>query len=196
MSNIGYKKSKPKTKRRVIIAALSVALVLLLLLAGLWRISGYKRFFQASVEKWSRYYSVDEYLIYGMIYAESGGREQAQSSTGAVGLMQLMPQTAKWLAWREGIEYSEEMLLQGDYSIRLGCAYAAFLFLTYFNGSTDSAIAAYNAGHGAVDKWLKDPEFSRDGKTLYRVPYAETENHIVRVNRARSIYFALYPPAG
>ena len=122
MSNIGYKKAKPKTKRRVIIAALSVALVLLLLLAALWRISGYKRFFQASVEKWSRYYSVDEYLIYGMIYAESGGREQAQSSAGAVGLMQLMPQTAKWLAWREGIEYSEEMLLQGDYSIRLGCA--------------------------------------------------------------------------
>ena len=68
MSNIGYKKAKPKTKRRVIIAALSVALVLLLLLAGLWRISGYKRFFRDSVEKWSRYYSVDEYLIYGMIY--------------------------------------------------------------------------------------------------------------------------------
>ena len=50
MSNIGYKKAKPKTKRRVIIAALSVALVLLLLLAGLWRISGYKRFFRDSVE--------------------------------------------------------------------------------------------------------------------------------------------------
>lgn len=193
MSNIGYKKAKPKTKRRAIIAAASVALALLLLLAGLWRISGYKRFFQASVEKWSRYYSVDEYLIYGMIYAESGGREQAQSSAGAVGLMQLMPQTAKWLAWREGIEYSEEMLLQGDYSIRLGCAYAAFLFERYDN--YDCVIAAYNAGHGAVDKWLKDPEFSRDGKTLYRVPYAETENHIVRVNRARSIYLALYPPA-
>lgn len=193
MSNIGYKKAKPKTKRRVIIAAASVALALLLLLAGLWRISGYKRFFQASVEKWSRYYSVDEYLIYGMIYAESGGREQAQSSAGALGLMQLMPQTAKWLAWREGIEYSEEMLLQGDYSIRLGCAYAAFLFERYDN--YDCVIAAYNAGHGAVDKWLKDPEFSRDGKTLYRVPYAETENHIVRVNRARSIYLALYPPA-
>ena len=78
MNNTGFKKAKPKTKRRIIIA-LSVALVLLLLLAGLWRISGYKRFFQASVEKWSRYYSVDEYLIYGMIYAESGGREQAQS---------------------------------------------------------------------------------------------------------------------
>lgn len=192
MNNTGFKKAKPKTKRRIIIA-LSVALVLLLLLAGLWRISGYKRFFQASVEKWSRYYSVDEYLIYGMIYAESGGREQAQSSAGAVGLMQLMPQTAKWLAWREGIEYSEEMLLQGDYSIRLGCAYAAFLFERYDN--YDCVIAAYNAGHGAVDRWLKDPEFSRDGKTLYRVPYAETENHIVRVNRARSIYLALYPPA-
>ena len=80
MSNIGYKKAKPKTKRRAIIAAASVALALLLLLAGLWRISGYKRFFRDSVEKWSRYYSVDEYLIYGMIYAESGGREQAQSS--------------------------------------------------------------------------------------------------------------------
>lgn len=193
MSNIGYKKAKPKTKRRIIIAAASVALALLLLLAGLWRIGGYKRFFRDSVEKWSRYYSVDEYLIYGMIYAESGGREQAQSSAGAVGLMQLMPQTAKWLAWREGIEYSEEMLLQGDYSIRLGCAYAAFLCERYDN--YDCVIAAYNAGHGAVDKWLKDPEFSRDGKTLYRVPYAETENHIVRVNRARSIYLALYPPA-
>lgn len=193
MSNIGYKKAKPKTKRRAIIAAASVALALLLLLAGLWRISGYKRFFRDSVEKWSRHYSVDEYLIYGMIYAESGGREQAQSSAGAVGLMQLMPQTAKWLAWREGIEYSEEMLLQGDYSIRLGCAYAAFLCERYDN--YDCVIAAYNAGHGAVDKWLKDPEFSRDGKTLYRVPYAETENHIVRVNRARSIYLALYPPA-
>lgn len=193
MSNIGYKKAKPKTKRRAIIAAASVALALLLLLAGLWRISGYKRFFRDSVEKWSRYYSVDEYLIYGMIYAESGGREQAQSSAGAVGLMQLMPQTAKWLAWREGIEYSEEMLLQGDYSIRLGCAYAAFLCERYDN--YDCVIAAYNAGHGAVDKWLKDPEFSRDGKTLYRVPYAETEKHIVRVNRARSIYLALYPPA-
>lgn len=194
MNNTEYKKTKQKTKRRsILVSASAIVLALLLLSAGLWRISGYKRFFQASVEKWSRYYSVDEYLIYGMIYAESGGREQAQSSAGAVGLMQLMPQTAKWLAWREGIEYSEEMLLQGDYSIRLGCAYAAFLFERYDN--YDCVIAAYNAGHGAVDKWLKDPEFSRDGKTLYRVPYAETEKHIVRVNRARSIYFALYPPA-
>ena len=49
-----------------------------------------------------------------------------------------------------------------------------FLFERYDN--YDCVIAAYNAGHGAVDKWLKDPEFSRDGKTLYRVPYAETEN--------------------
>ena len=186
MSNIGYKKAKPKTKRRVIIAALSVALVLLLLLAGLWRISGYKRFFQASVEKWSRHYSVDEYLIYGMIYAESGGREQAQSSAGAVGLMQLMPQTAKWLAWREGIEYSEEMLLQGDYSIRLGCAYAAFLFERYDN--YDCVIAAYNAGMGNVDGWAQQSTSLHNAIT-----FPETQAYLIRVNNAWVRYKTLYP---
>jgi soluble lytic murein transglycosylase len=63
-----------------------------------------------------------------------------------------------------------------------------------FEGVTDTALAAYNAGRGNVQKWLKDPRYSSDGKTLIYIPFRETRNYVKRVNAALDLYTRLYFP--
>ena len=85
---------------------------------------------------------------------ESGFKPMAKSGKGARGLMQLMPSTAEWIANKNGIAYSEELLVNAEYNLELGCAYLSYLS-SRFDGKRNIA-AAYNAGEGDVRKWLND----------------------------------------
>ena len=184
-----------KQKRSRPFGAAVLAVCLAVIIAALsycaYRISRFERYHRQSVERWCESYGLDEYLIYAMIYAESGGDSYAVSHAGAVGTMQLMPHTAEWLARREGLDYQENMLLEPDYNIRLGCAYIKYLQERFQN--TECVIAAYNAGPGAVSRWLHDPRYSGDGEHLESIPYDETREYVKRVARAAEIYRKLYP---
>ena len=72
----------------------------------------------------------------------------------------------------------------------MGCYYLSYLIEKY--GNTDTALAAYNGGMGNVSKWLADKRYSLDGKTLYKIPYAETEKYVKRVKAFVKIYEKLY----
>ncbi len=131
-------------------------------------------------------YNVNSNLIASLINVESGFNCDAVSQKGAVGLMQLMPSTAKWLANELDIEYADDKLFEPEYNIKLGAYYLAYLSKKFENIRT--VLCAYNAGEGVVKNWLSNREYSSDGKTLNYIPYAETKTHVEKVEKGLKIY--------
>ncbi len=143
------------------------------------------------VIKYADAHGLDPNLVCGVIATESKFSSDTVSGKGAVGLMQIMPDTGEWVAGKLGIkDYSEDCLTDPVINIRIGTWYLEFLFDRYEEEST--AIAAYNAGHGNVDEWLKNENYSQNGKTLYKIPFEETEKYVKKVERACEIYKTIY----
>ena len=137
-------------------------------------------------------HGVDPYLVAAVIRSESSWDPEASSHQGARGLMQLMPETAQDMVAKglvDGKRYSYENLEDPTINIEYGCAYLSYL-LAYFNGATDRAIAAYNAGMGNVDGWAKQDKLLHNAIT-----FPETQAYLVRVNMAKARYQELYPQA-
>ncbi|MBC7765731.1 MAG: lytic transglycosylase domain-containing protein [Hyphomonadaceae bacterium] len=138
-------------------------------------------------------YQLDPLFVAAMIREESRFEPTAQSRKSAKGLMQLTDETAKEVAQKIGIQdFTHDMLYEPEINIALGCYYIASLLDTY-NHDIKLALAAYNAGGGNVKKWLKDPRYSKDGKTLTDIPFQETKNYVQRVQNSRQWYKRLYP---
>ena len=131
-------------------------------------------------------HSVSHALIASMINAESGFRETAKSSKGAMGLMQLMPSTAKWLCELQGKEFLEENLFEAKNNIDLGTYYMQYLLQKF--ESTETAVSAYNAGEGNVMLWLLNEKYAPDHKTIVSTPYPETNAYLGKVMKGLSIY--------
>lgn len=141
---------------------------------------------------YAKEYGVDPYLIFAVIKVESNFKSDAISSKNAVGLMQILPDTGRWIADRVGIKnYRDDMLFEPKYNIQMGTWYLTYLLKT-FNGNIQLAVAAYNGGSGNVGEWLKDKRFSKDGKQLYTVPYPETNRYIKKVLAVYQIYKFIY----
>ncbi len=88
----------------------------------------YPKAWEESVWRWAREYEVDPLLIWAVMREESGFRPTAVSSSGARGLMQLLPSTARWIAEKKlGIPFQEDLLFDPDYNIRLGPGYLRYL---------------------------------------------------------------------
>ena len=132
--------------------------------------------------------NLDPVLILSVIMAESSFRPNAESHAGAQGLMQLMPPTAEWVATLMGkTDFAPEDVWQPEVNIAMGSFYLNWL-VNYYNGYIDTALAAYNAGLGNVNRWLADPAFSADGVTLHTIPFPETHNYVNRVHLNMRIY--------
>ncbi len=137
--------------------------------------------------KYSDKYLIDEHLVCAVISAESGFDETALSSPGAMGLMQIMPDTGEWIAGKLGIEgFEPGMLYDPETNIEYGCWYLNYLN-GVFDGDVDKILAAYNAGPSRVKEWLDS-----DGE-LREIPYAETENYMLKIEKYYEIYKSLYP---
>lgn len=143
------------------------------------------------VEKYSKQYNVDKYLIYAIIKAESNYDENAESNKGAKGLMQLMYSTAKDVAKSLDIEINEKSIMDPDINIKLGTKYISQLLDKYDN-CIELALAAYNAGSGTVDSWIKDGTLKDDGSDIENIPYKETNNYVRKILRDYEIYKLLY----
>ena len=136
-------------------------------------------------------YGIDPNMICAVIATESRFSPEAESEKGAVGLMQVMPDTGEWIAGKLKMEFSEEDLKDPEVNIRLGAWYLDFL-AERFDGEQDTIIAAYNAGHGKVEEWLGEGQYSQDGRTLSVIPYEETRKYVKKVNLAYEIYKTFY----
>jgi soluble lytic murein transglycosylase len=138
-------------------------------------------------------FEVDPNLVRGLMAAESGGDPDARSPAGAVGLLQLMPATAREQAERLGLkDYREGRLPEPALNIRLGTSYLARL-LRRFEGEEAFALASYNAGATPVRRWReRAPDLSARAVIL-REGYEETRTHMERVFLYRDEYRRLYP---
>ena len=138
--------------------------------------------------------NVEENLIFALIKAESNFNEEALSNKGAIGLMQLMEETAKDVANKNGIELDlsniKQDLLKPEININIGTKYIATLLEKYQN--KEVALAAYNAGTGTVDNWIEKGIIKADGSDIENIPYKETNNYVRKILRDYKIYQTLY----
>ncbi len=146
------------------------------------------------VEEYSKEYDVDKYLILACIKAESNFKEDAISKKGAKGLMQLMDSTAEELAKSIGIELNENDIFKPEININLGTKYISSLLKKYEN--IELALAAYNAGKGKVDNWIKDGTLKEDGSDIENIPYKETKNYVRKILNDYEIYKKIYVEEG
>src|SRR3954463_13931486 len=131
---------------------------------------------------------VDASLIAAVIYTESHFRDQT-SRAGAKGLMQLMPETADYIARKSGgTRFERADLATPQINIAYGTWYLRYLLQKY-RGNTVLTLAAYNAGEGKVDEWWR--EASAKGETFRvasHIPFKETREYVHRVLSARPQY--------
>jgi peptidoglycan lytic transglycosylase len=126
----------------------------------------------------AREHGLDPALVAAVIYQESKFRPDAKSASGAIGLMQVTPATAKGIALRTGGHaFRTSDLYNPEINIRYGTWYLDNLFKKY--GDEQLVLAAYNAGQGRVDGWRANHE---------PIQFAETRAYVERVEDLKSIY--------
>jgi soluble lytic murein transglycosylase len=134
--------------------------------------------YEAIVRGHARNYDLDPALLAAVIYQESKFRPSARSSSGAIGLMQLLPETAEGIAARTGgTRFQVDDLLDPEINVRYGSWYLRHLLDKYRDERT--ALAAYNAGQANVDEWR------REGGGI---EFAETRHYVERVEELKEIY--------
>jgi soluble lytic murein transglycosylase len=136
---------------------------------------------------------LDPALIAGVIYVESHFVDQT-SHAGATGLMQLMPQTADYIARKSGgTRFVQGDLATPQVNISYGAWYLRYLLRKY-DGNEPVALAAYNAGEGKVDEWWRAAAARGEAFDVARhIPFPETRNYVKRVLKAQAAYRKQYP---
>jgi len=129
-------------------------------------------------------FGVPPAMVLAVIETESDFKPDARSPAGAIGLMQLMPDTFRYLRDEKLLEdLPDEAIWEPKTNVRYGACYLAYLFDRF--GDWRVALAAYNAGEGRVAAWLADPRYGT-GTALLNIPFPETENYLaVTLSRYR-----------
>lgn len=185
---------------RIIKKYIRPALLLILVLVILFNIlkipniilkQVYPQKYNEYVTKYAEQYKVDSLLIYAIIKAESNFKPNIKSSSNAMGLMQLMEETAIETASKVGIEYTEGCLYDAEININLGIKYYSELLKEYDNNYL-LALTAYNAGTGNLKKWIEQGIINPDGSNIENIPYKETNNYVRKIVRDYNIYKDIY----
>lgn len=148
---------------------------------------------------------IDPFLVAAIIRVESRYRNDARSSKGARGLMQIMPETGEWAARQLGFDgYSADRLFEPETNIMIGAWYYRYL-LEAFHDEAAIALAAYNGGPSNVQRWLSAGTWSGRTEDIGDIPYHETARYVQRVLNMHRIYHKAYrsqwpgktgPPSG
>ena len=148
--------------------------------------------YEEYVEKYASEYNVPPSLVYGIIKTESDFDPKAVSSAGALGLMQMMPDTFTWLSSSEHLDENLPVssIYEPDVSIRYGVYYLKYLYEKFNDWET--VAAAYNAGEGNVSQWLNDPEYCDKDGSLKKIPFEETKKYTHKVTLAKNFYERTY----
>lgn len=174
-----------------VVVALGAAALLFLRGPSFWQRHYYPLKYEAQITESSARHRVNPYLVAAIINAESGWRPDRRSAAGAVGLMQVMPSTAKDLGrWGTVNEkrYPVANLSDPAVNIEYGTAYVRYLVERYHE--IDTVLAAYNAGLRHADSWA-----AKGGDIRVAIEFPETKHYVLRVSRGKERYEALYPDA-
>ena len=157
----------------------------------------YPDYYFSIIKDLSEQYSIDPYLVLAIIKAESAFEKDIISPVGAVGLMQLMPSTAAWMIETgmnqivDFAEWNDFFLMNPEINLELGMTYFRYL-LDYFNQKICPAIAAYNAGPGRLDEWIKGENQTQPDSFIEKIPIPETKNYIKKVINFYFLYSMIY----
>ena len=206
-------KNKPKVKNKknlpfiVITSLLGVSIfipLVLLIVSTLMNSNATKEFtkslypikYESYVEKAAKEYNVDICLVYGVIRNESNFDPDIVSNAGAIGLMQIMPDTFTWLQnYRENFEpkkiLDSNKLYDPKTNIDYGTYYLRYL-LDKYDGDRSLVICAYNAGYGNVDSWIAEGTIPNGNVSPEDVPFPETSNYLAKVTESAEMYRELY----
>lgn len=151
----------------------------------------FPRQYEELVYKYSEKNDIDPLLVFSIIKTESNFKSNVTSYSGAIGLMQLMPETAEEILNDLGDEYIiKEQLYKPEENIKIGTKYYSYLIKKYEN--KELALAAYNAGIGNVNKWIENGTLKNDGSDIENIPFKETNNYVRKILRNYNIYQYLY----
>ena len=178
---------------------MAVLLTFGMVLAGVfirWSVGEIKEYryalpYEEYVTKYCEEYEVDSLFIYAMMKQESSFEPDAVSVDNARGLLQLTEEAYDWVKWKMGESGgSFDDMFDPEANIRYGVWLTAYLFDRFEN--TKTVLAAYHAGMNITAEWLKNPEYSDDGKTLKVIPYDDTRYHVKKVMEYYKEYKELY----
>lgn len=156
--------------------------------ARVWRLV-YPLLYAKSIDAAAQRAALDPMLIAAVIRQESVFEPAALSRAGAVGLMQVLPRTARPLARRLKLRYSRRRLADPEYNLRLGAALLAGLLRRY--GSLEAALAAYNGGNH-VERWQSGRGYDEPAEFVESIPFRETREYVQNVIRNVDVYRRLY----
>lgn len=154
-----------------------------------WRLV-YPQNYYKQVKKYANENGNNEALMMAILREESSFNSQAQSGVGAIGLMQLMPQTAQEIASKNNLAFETLYLLNPDINIKLGNMYYSILKKELKNETM--AIAAYNGGIGSVSNWKSKFSFADIDEFTVQVPYEETQYYIEKIFGSYWNYTRIY----
>lgn len=144
--------------------------------------------YKQPVLKAAKKHTIDPAWIYGVIRRESAFSDNIRSPVGAIGLMQLMPATAKYIGRKMGLkrrQYSQ--LTNAESNIELGSAYLSYLHKKY-DGNRILATAAYNAGPNRVDTWIPKNKLIQADQWIDTIPFTETRAYVKAVMEYTTIF--------
>jgi soluble lytic murein transglycosylase len=196
-----------RRRRRLRLIVLGILIVGLVAL-GVWLAAGrtvvpeltarlYPIRYSSEIAKMANRYKVDPYLVAAVARAESDFDPKAVSKVGAVGVMQIMPDTAAWITRLESWKGATHPTLTAPAdNLELGACYLAFL-LGEFDQSVRAAIAAYNAGQGAVSNWLAETAAKQSSSNptlaLSDIPFGETRVFVQKVEHYYDLFRQAHP---
>jgi soluble lytic murein transglycosylase len=135
---------------------------------------------------------LDPFLVAALIRQESTFKARISSGVGAMGLMQVMPETGRRLAQASDIrQWDPEILYNPEINVHLGVRYLADQ-MRHYRGSLPSVFSAYNAGPTRVERWKSFPEYRDEELFTERIPYEETRDYVKILTRNIAIYRGLY----
>lgn len=148
--------------------------------------------YQQDIVTYSQKNKVDPFLIAAIIKNESNFNHKAVSKVGAVGLMQIMPDTGRWIAEQMGLEsYKDTDLYQTRTNIRMGCWYLGELDHE-FKHNLALVMIAYNAGRGQTHAWMEEYGWDDNFNDLKAIPFPDTREYVAKVLQDRDKYYLLY----
>lgn len=153
--------------------------------------SVYKVEYSEIVERYAAEFELDPYFIFAVIKTESDFEENAESNVGARGLMQVTEPTFDWVKTKisdKDIMYDQ--IFDPEVNIKVGAFLLSYLYDEF--GSNEVTLAAYHAGRTAVNGWLKNTTYSKDGKTLHTTPISDTNHYISKVMKSYRAYEKIY----
>ncbi|MEK3734117.1 MULTISPECIES: lytic transglycosylase domain-containing protein [Paenibacillus] len=179
-------------KKRVLLLLL-ISFLSLLFLTSNWMSLLYPIHYKDEIRKHASYYDVDPFLVASIIRVETNFKPGKESKKGALGIMQLMPDTANWAMEMAKLPASslDNVKHEVDVNIQLGTWYIRNLY-QQMDGNPIAAIAAYNAGPGNVKNWLSKGTWDGSYENVKSIPFGETRHYVQRVIYYYNQYTSIY----